>query len=280
MKANSKDSLGDRMKAHEDRTRYFLPMRTFTVIRLDGKSFHTFTRGCKKPFDRDLMDCMQFTALKLCEEIQNVKLAYTQSDEITLILTDFDGRTTSPWFGGNLQKMVSVSASIATAEFNKHWGQVATKEFFEELQDDEFDHHGLVEEILKFQLELKSAHFDSRAYTVSEAWEAYNAVYWRQNDASKNSVQMLARSLFPHKELQNAKIPLLHDMIHSKGENWNDQPTDCKRGAFVVYDEGKGWRIDRDAPILSQDKAYFFDKVPLYDQYRPEINEVVFEDAE
>lgn len=269
---SSKDSLGDRMKMHEDRTRFYLPRRTYTIIRLDGKSFHTFTRGCKKPFDRSLMDCMQAATLKLCEEIQNVKIGYTQSDEITLVLTDFDERGTCQWFDGNLQKMVSVSASIATAEFNKRWSRVATELFYETLSDVVYDHNGLVAEILNFQDELKSAHFDSRAYTVSECWEAYNAVLWRQNDASKNSVQMVARALYSHGTLQDKNIPQLHDLIVEAGQNWNDYPTDCKRGAFVVRGEN-GWKIDAEGPILTQDKGYFFKFVPQMEQYAmpPEV---------
>lgn len=263
---SSKDSLGDRMKMHEDRTRYYLPRRTYTIIRLDGRSFHTFTRGCKKPFDRDLMDCMQATTQKLCEEIQNVKIGYTQSDEITLILTDFDERGTAQWFDGNLQKMVSVSAAIATAEFNKQWLLKCIHDSFE------FDLDYRRDEINDFISKMKLAHFDSRAYTVSECWEAYNAVLWRQNDASKNSVQMVARALYSHGKLQSKKIPQLHDMIVEAGQNWNDYPTDCKRGAFVVRDES-GWKIDKEGPILSQDKGYFFKFVPQMDGYAmpPEV---------
>lgn len=252
------------MKDHEDRTRFFLPKRTYTVIRLDGRSFHTFTRGCKKPFDRDLMDCMQATTLKLCEEIQNVKLGYTQSDEITLILTDFDERGTCQWFDGNLQKMVSISASIATAEFNKRWLMNVFADAWNSTTD--------YSEAVNLIADTKSAHFDSRAYTVSECWEAYNAVLWRQNDASKNSVQMVARALYSHGKLQDKKIPQLHDLIVEAGQNWNDYPTDCKRGAFVVRGEN-GWKIDSEGPILTQDKGYFFKFVPQMEQYAmpPEV---------
>lgn len=263
---SSKDSLGDRMKMHEDRTRFYLPRRTYTIIRLDGKSFHTFTRGCKKPFDRSLMDCMQAATLKLCEEIQNVKIGYTQSDEITLVLTDFDERGTCQWFDGNLQKMVSVSASIATAEFNLRWSRKATEAFYETLSDVVYDRSGIVEEILNFQSGLKSAHFDSRAYTVSDPWEALNSVQWRQMDASKNSIQMVAKSLYSHKELQNKNTSQLQEMIHQKGQNWNDYPIDCKRGAFVVRGEC-GWFVDCEGPILTQDRDYFFSRVPQMELY-------------
>lgn len=257
-KATSKDSLGDRMKDHENRTRYFLPKRTFTIIRLDGKSFHTFTRGCQKPFDKTLMECMTRTTLKLCEEIQNCRLGYTQSDEITLVLTDFDNRRTEQWFDGNIQKIVSVSSAIATAEFNKQW----LKHKLSVMCSHATEHS----DVLNLISDITPAYFDSRVYTVSESWEAFNAVLWRQNDASENSIHMVSQSLYPHGELQNKNLSQLQEMIHKKGQNWNDYPTDCKRGTFVVRD-GDGWKIDKDGPILTQDRFYFFSKVPQYDQY-------------
>jgi tRNA(His) 5'-end guanylyltransferase len=201
---------------------------------------------------------MQFTALKLCESIQNCKIGYTQSDEITLILTDFENRETESWFGGNLQKIVSVSAAIATAEFNKHWLLKSIAGSWGATTD--------YSDVCNLISDMKSAHFDSRVYTVSDAWEAFNSLYWRELDASKNSIQMVAHSLYSHKELQNKNTIHLHDMIHEKDQNWNDYPTDCKRGAFIVKDE-TGWIIDREGPILSQDKEYFFSRVPQIEGY-------------
>ena len=115
----NKDNLGDRMKGYEDTFRYYLPKKTNLILRIDGKAFHSYTKNCKRPFDDNLMDDMNQTAIKLCEEIQGAKLAYVQSDEISILITDYDDIKTSAWFDNNLQKIVSVSASIATAEFNK-----------------------------------------------------------------------------------------------------------------------------------------------------------------
>ena len=123
------DDLGNRMKGqYEDRTRYSLPRRTYTIIRLDGKAFHTFTRNMKRPYDENLMKIMDETAKFLCEEIQGAQFAYTQSDEISLLLTDFEKITTDAWFDGNIQKMVSVAASLATQEFNR---RLLVNSFFE-----------------------------------------------------------------------------------------------------------------------------------------------------
>lgn len=246
-----KDELGDRMKMIEHRTRYFLPRRTYTIIRLDGKAFHTFTRGCDKPFDMDLIDTMQKTTLALCKQIMGVKLGFTQSDEITLVLTDFDELKTEAWFGGNLQKICSISASIATAEFNRLW----MKKMIDKMDIDK----------------IRLAHFDSRVYTTSDPWEVYNQVYWRQLDASKNSIQMVAQSMFSPKDLHGKGFAALNDLIHTKGKNWNDWPTECKRGAFVIKDF-QGWRIDKEAPVLSKDKNYFFSKIPFIPQ--PDLEEM------
>ena len=114
-----KDDLGKRMKEqYEQRTRTYLPRRTYTIIRLDGKAFHTYTRGMARPFDQDFMRVMDETTKYLCENIQGCVMGYTQSDEISLLLTDFTTITTDAWFDGQVQKIVSVAASMATAKFN------------------------------------------------------------------------------------------------------------------------------------------------------------------
>lgn len=233
------DSLGDRMKDLESRYRYMLPRRCYTLIRLDGKAFHTYTRGLERPFDEPLRRAMQETTVALCSGIQNCKLGYTQSDEISLILTDFDSINTCAWFDGNIQKIVSVAASMATEKFNR----------------------------IRFNQGFTSgiALFDCRVWTTSDPWEAYNAFYWRQKDATKNSVQMVARSLASHKECNGLNFSQLNELIHSKGVNFNDFPTDCKRGAFIHKESGK-WECDLDSPIISQDKEYFFNKIPLIPQ--------------
>ena len=123
--SNAKDSLGDRMKAYENVSRNYLTRKIPVIIRIDGKSFHTFTRGMEKPFDAILTETMKRTMKYLCENIQGCAFGYTQSDEITLVLTDYDNPTTDAWFGYNIQKMASVSASMATLAFNKIFAIIA-----------------------------------------------------------------------------------------------------------------------------------------------------------
>lgn len=119
--AKKNDSLGDRMKGYEGVSRNFLTRRVPAIIRLDGKAFHTFTKGMEKPFDPVLTQAMQETMKYLCENIQGCVLGYTQSNEITLVLTDYATIQTDAWFGYNIQKMCSVSASMATMAFNREF---------------------------------------------------------------------------------------------------------------------------------------------------------------
>jgi tRNA(His) guanylyltransferase len=207
---SNKDSLGDRMKErYENRTRYCLPRRTYTIIRLDGKAFHTYTRSMEKPYSQLLTNAMDFATVNLCKEVQGVRFAYTQSDEISLLLTDFEGPQSEAWFDGNIQKIVSVAASIATVYFNQAM-------------------------ITNLAHPLPMANFDARVFTIPDPVEVANYFIWRQQDAVRNSIQMLAQSIFSHKELQNKNGIVLQEMCFQKGKNWNDVSVRNKRGGFVT----------------------------------------------
>ena len=222
-----RDDLGNRMKSnYENRTRTYLPRRTNTIIRIDGKAFHTYTKGRKKPFDDELMYNMDLTATALCEEIQGAKLAYVQSDEISILVTDYDKEGTCAWFDGNIQKICSVSASIATAEFNQNELVL----FAEEAKIGE-GFGGFSE--LDIAL-VKPALFDSRVFIIPEISEVANYFLWRCQDCSRNSVQMVARSLYSHKECENKNSSELQDMIQAKGRNWNDLSNEKKYGRIIV----------------------------------------------
>ena len=206
-----KDELGKRMKEHyENRTRIFLPRRTYTIIRLDGKAFHTFTKGFKKPYDEGFMRVMNETAKFLCEEIQGAKLAYVQSDEISILLTDFEKDTTDAWFDGNIQKIVSVAASMATAKFNQYMTVNMSRPEISNL-----------------------AFFDARTFTIPDPIEVENYFVWRQKDAVRNSLSMTAQDLYSHKELNGKNQNDMHNMISWKGKNWNSMPDGFKRGRTI-----------------------------------------------
>lgn len=217
-----KDLLGDRMKNnYENRTRYMLPRRTYTIIRVDGKAFHTFTKGLPRPICPVLTAAMDLTANALVKEIQGAKFAYTQSDEISVLITDFDNEQTEAWFSGNIQKMTSVAASIATAEFNKNFTIVRDK----------------------------PALFDARVFTIPDRTEVANYFIWRQKDCVRNSLQMFARTYFSHKDLQNKSSSEIHEMLHSIGLNWAHLPGTFKNGRI------SGTGLTGEAPNFIIDKT-------------------------
>lgn len=225
------DELGNRMKEqYEDRTRYSLPRRTYTIIRVDGKAFHTYTRGFARPYDTNLMTFMNGTAQYLCEEIQGAEFAYVQSDEISVLLTDFAKITTDAWFNGCIQKMVSVSAGLATARFNK-------------LADAEVS-------------------FDSRVFTIPDPIEVENYFIWRQQDATRNSVSMAAQAHFSHKQLHGVTCSGMQEMLFAeKGINWNDYPWTFKRGRICSYVDTK-WTFP-EVPIFTQDRTFLRKIIPV-----------------
>jgi len=254
-----KDSLGDRMKEnYENRTRYSLMRRAYTIIRVDGKAFHTYTRGLKRPFDEQLIEAMDQTAAYLCSKIQGAKFAYVQSDEISVLLTDFDTLQTSAWFDGNVQKISSVSASMATNKFNQiRLSQLAKSKDFS-IQD--------------LLLEFKGAEFDSRVFQVPTKSEAANYFIWRQQDATRNSIQSVAQSLYGHKQLEGKNTNQLQDMIFQKDINWNDYSSGLKRGRLVAKEnfEIEPGKIRTQArvvevPIFTQDPMFLSELIPLND---------------
>jgi len=222
-----KSALGERMKtSYENRTKQFLTRRMPTIIRLDGKAFHTYTKSLKKPFDEGLIEDMQETTKFLCENIQGCKMGYTQSDEITLVLTDYDNLETSAWFDYSVQKMTSISASLATAKFNQLRLQREIGSEFDYADNKFLDSKDLVNQSLAF--------FDSRVFQIPEKEEVVNCLIWRQRDAEKNSVAMLAQSLYSHKELHKKNGSDMQEMCFQKGYNWNDLHFSKKRGSFVL----------------------------------------------
>jgi tRNA(His) 5'-end guanylyltransferase len=199
------DDLSIRMKTYyESRTKQFLTRRTYTMLRIDGKAFHTYTKGLERPFDSALISDMNDTTKFLCENIQGAKVGYVQSDEISILLTDFDKLTTDAWFDYNVQKMTSVSASYATGYFNQ-------------LRPD------------------KLAFFDSRVFQLPTRTEVFNYFLWRQKDCVRNSISSVAQANFSQKELHGKTTNMMQEMLFSeKGINWNDFHSREKRGMFYV----------------------------------------------
>ncbi len=223
-----KTAIGDRFKRYEQVTDLLLTKRTPVIARIDGRAFHTLTRQCAKPFDWRFFGAMAIAAQALCEEIQGCKMAYVQSDEISLLLCDYDRIESEAWFDYRLQKMCSVAASIASTHF--------TREFEEE------------------------GHFDARFFNVPEN-DVVNYFIWRQRDAERNSLQMLAQSMYSPRELEGKKTADLHELLHQKAHNWDLLQPVQKRGAAVIKNDA-GWYWDEDTPVFSQQRDYIERLIP------------------
>ena len=269
-----KDELSTRMKEfYENRTRITLPRRTYTIIRIDGKAFHTYTKGLKRPFDDGLISDMDRTAEYLCKNIQGAKFAFVQSDEISILLTDFDEISTDAWFDGNIQKIVSVSASMATSKFN----QLRFLRYFNERYNNTPDEFGWT--WVMDAAKIKLAEFDSRTFTIPSKTEVANMIIWRQQDTVRNSISSVAQSLYSHKELNNKNTNQMQEMIFQKGINWNDYEPKYKRGRliqkveFELETEFKGVEFAQhnftrsrwestECPIFTQDRDYLLNLIP------------------
>lgn len=245
--ATDKTKLGDRMKGYENITRNHLISRMPVIIRLDGKAFHTFTRGFDKPFDEAMGIAMQTTMKYLCEHIQGCVLGYTQSDEITLVLVDYETFKTDSWFDNNIQKIVSVSASMATYIFNKTMRGFSTWNGYDNKYPERVAKMG--------------AFFDSRVFNIPKE-EVTNNVYWRQTDCVRNSKQSLGQAHFSHKELHGKSTEDIVTMVKEKtGILWNDLPIKWQRGSCCIKDEDGHWFIDNNIPEFRGEGREYIEKL-------------------
>lgn len=255
------DSLGDRMKAYEVSSSYVWTRRIPLILRFDGVHFHTQTKKwkCAKPFDGRLVSIMQNTMLKLCQEIPGAMIGYTQSDEITILVRDDMKISTQPWFGKEMNKVLSVGAAMCSNFFNQ-----------EALRQGLFD----VADTSAW------ATFDLRGFIVPEN-EVFPAFLWRQQDCTRNSISALAHHYIGHRNCQNlSSNQKQHTLITQHGVNWDELPTHLKRGTYAYKKEtwvpvlrrddkhqlvGKDgvinikrmkWYMDVEPPILTQDRIY------------------------
>lgn len=197
------DNLGDRMKSYEAVTRNVLMPHSYTILRVDGRAFHSYLSMATKPFDLNFQNAMMNVGAQMAEEISGTRYVYGQSDEISLLLDDTAPQA-QPWFGGVVQKMCSVAAGFATAALIGQRGYGG------------------------------APHFDARVFTVPSLGEAENYFIWRQKDAVRNSVSMAAQSKFSPKELHGKNSGEMQEMLWSQHQiNWNDYPDACKRGWIV-----------------------------------------------
>lgn len=279
------DDLGKRMKEYyEQISKTKLMRRCPVVLRIDGRAFHTFCRSFNKPFDDILVKTMQDTMKYLCENIEGCVLGYTQSDEISLLLIDYKKLDTAAWFDYEVQKLCSISASMATLAFNKffydnvefnfqeEWAKINEKitnkeisseeaePMFDKLEDEYYD---------KYYSKCNKAMLDSRCFNIPKE-EVTNYFYWRQLDATRNSIQMVGQANFSYKELQNKSCNDIQNMLLTEKDiNWNDLITYKKRGSCCVKKEfvqdditQTKWVVDKNIPIFKgEDRCYINDLV-------------------
>ena len=270
-----KNSLEDRMKNnYENRSKTYLTRRVPVIIRLDGKAFHSFTNGFDRPYDTVFHTAMNNTLKYLCENIQGCRVGYTQSDEITLLLTDYKTETTDAWFDYSVQKMCSVAASMATAAFNRYFESAVNEEYdafangtvdmrlafpsveeFDKLFDNRFN-------------KIHTAMFDARCFNIPKD-EVVNCFIWRQQDATRNAVQMLGQAYFSHEQLYKKSLDDIQDMLMlEKGVNFNNMKPEFKRGVCCIRENTSEqqtttdapvrahWVIDTEIPIFTKDREY------------------------
>jgi tRNA(His) guanylyltransferase len=261
------DELGTRIKSdYENRTRNFLPRRTYTIIRIDGKAFHTYTKGLERPFDMGLIEDMDETACYLCKNIQGAKFAVVKSDEINILMTDFDAIGTDAWFDGNIQKISSVTASMAAAKFNELRLIRRVKDIF------------MYEGVMTAVLNQKLACFDARTFSIPPKYEVINYFIWRQQDTVRNSISSVAQNLYKnHNDLKGKNMSVQQEMIFQKGINWNDYAPKLKRGRFIekiIYEKEPDvdmtnsalairskW-VSIECPTFTQDKGFLLNRIP------------------
>lgn len=256
-----KSDITKRMKEYEGVSQNKLTRRMPVVIRIDGKAFHSFTRGFKRPFDDFLIKSMQYTMKYLCENIQGCVLGYHQSDEISLLLIDYQKLESAAWFDNKVQKICSISASIATMVFNKVFDKKLDEKYDVFLEA--WNRSDKEEKIFEsyFNSLSKGAMFDARCFNIPKE-EVANYFYWRQIDAIRNSVQMVGQANFTRKDLHGKSCNMIQDMLMTqKGINWNDFPVYQKRGSCCIKKDNQ-WIIDSKIPVFKgEDRKYIEDLI-------------------
>lgn len=205
MNITTSPSLGDRMKMYENVSSINLMRRTPVIIRIDGKCFSSYTKNFTKPYDEDIANIMIETTRHLMNNIQGAVLGFTQSDEISLFLRDYDKLNTDAWFGNNLQKIVSISAAMASTCFYHYVREKSDLEYF--------------------------PIFDARAFSLPKE-EVSNYFLLRQQDCIRNSVNLLGNHVIGHTAIQNLKTDQIKEILIKNEVDWNDMPAHYKYGSF------------------------------------------------
>lgn len=216
-------SLEERMRRLEKCSNFYLPIRAPVIVRVDGKCFRTLTKKLGTNFDNHLANCMNSAAIELCKEFGGSRFAYVCSDEISLLLTDFENRNSQAFLDYRTNKLNSISASLASVQFTVQFGEKAL--------------------------------FDSRSISVP-MMEVVNYFIWRQTDYIRNNISSLAREHFSHKDLKNKNKSQMIEMLKSKGVGYEEQKNQWKYGRCIIKDENHNWKVDEEIPLFRENKDY------------------------
>lgn len=220
-----------RMKGYEREFSTTLNPNEPVIVRIDGRCFHTFTKGLDKPFDKFLSLTMQETMKHLCENIQGCVLGYTQSDEISLLLANYLNEKAEPFFGYRVQKLCSIIASLTTVifyktfydsayDYDEYLEDVALNVFFELNGDDEKWRDYRKKHCFNYYDFIKNKYptFDCRVFNIPKN-EVTNYFYWRQSDSYRNATNLIAKTYFSNKELYGKTRYDIIEMIQSKNDD-------------------------------------------------------------
>jgi tRNA(His) 5'-end guanylyltransferase len=211
------DALSIRMKAYEHTTRQIMPRRSYTITRVDGRAFRTLLRNAQSPVDYHVLDLMGEVARSLCMDISGAVLGYVQSDEVSVLSTDFDTVRTQPHFGGVVQKLASTAAATATAAWHQALNDMSPPEWC-------------------------GATFDGRVFQIPDQVEVVNYFLWRQRDAKRNALQLVARHYASHAELQGMNTDRIHRLLAENHILFGDFPESVRRGRYV-FRLNDGWCV-------------------------------------
>ena len=264
-----------RMKEnYEHPYRIKLTKRIPVIVRVDGKAFHTFTKGFRKPFDVDFIYAMQQTMKYLCENVEGCMMGYCQSDEISLLLVDYKSLNSQSYFDYNIQKIASICASMATLEFNRTFAHIVVENQANVMGFDNLEDKAHAKAI------LKGACFDARCFNIPKE-EVTNYFYSREIDAIRNSIEMVGRAHFSQKQLHQLNgLRIKEKLKEEAGVVWDELPLEQQRGSCCIKEkytvehrnprergnedvetsERTHWVIDHEIPIFSGDNRDYIDK--------------------
>lgn len=244
------DALSNRMKIYEAVPKTRLIRRTPVILRIDGCHFHSYARGFEKPFDEIMSTAMVATAQKLCKNIQGATFAYTQSDEISILLIDYKRLESEAWFDNQVEKICSVAASMATLYFNRAFNNLYEQKISENIEDIETLYN-------RYSRASKSgATFDCRCFNLPRE-EVTNYFYWRQKDAIRNSINACGQAYFSSKQLIGKSCSEVKNMLLEEGFDWDALPVTKQRGTMIYYGEIPGWYAT-EPPIFKGEQGRYY----------------------